>query len=65
MSLHDKFSFLIVELKLNICAQDVRFGLRLLIILENPILEGTTQKLLLIGMLDHKNNNPVDLASVK
>ena len=31
----------------------------------NPILEGTARKLLLIGMLDHKNNNPVDLASVK
>ncbi len=48
--------------------QEVRFGLRLfwkIIILENPILEGTARKLLLIGMLDHKNNNPVDLASVK
>ena len=58
-------SFLIVQLKLNFCAQDVRFGLRLLIILENPILEGTARKLLFIGMVDHKNNNPVDLASVK
>ena len=25
----------------------------------------TARKLLLIGMLDHKNNNPVDLASVE